>query len=133
MTGNLTVDHQRTAIDDDRTPIDHQAQDRQELRNRVHPHGRLDLLINDKLVDHAQSVFRRECMSLIKNSELTAIIGQRTAKDQAALFNAGVKGGRCHDRTRRGQVSRDAYPGKNDQRNDTAGENSRTPHELSPL
>ncbi len=73
-------------------------------------------------------------MSLLKNNGLTAFIGQRTAKHQAALLDAGVK--RSESRGRwpwRGEVSRDAHHGEEYQRHDTAGENSRTLHEMSPL
>ena len=72
-------------------------------------------------------------MSLFKNRGLTAFVRQRTAKHQAALFDTGMKAGMSYGGPWRREMPWDAHHGEEYQRNDTAGENSRTPHGISPL
>ncbi|CUS36849.1 hypothetical protein COMA2_280003 [Candidatus Nitrospira nitrificans] len=103
------------------------------MRHHVHPRCRVDLLINRQLVDHTHARFRRERMGLLKNRGLTAFSGQGTAKDQAAVLEAGVKAGGSHNRRpwRRGEMPRDAHHAEEHERNRTSGKNPRTSHGIN--
>ncbi|MGZ8384930.1 MAG: hypothetical protein ACXWWI_03060 [Nitrospira sp.] len=74
-------------------------------------------------------------MRLLKNRDLTAFSGQRTAKDQAALLETDVKAGGSRNRGpwRGGKVPWNAHYAKEHERNCTSGENPCTSHGINSL